>query len=252
LANWGGSPDLEETRESKVRLRRSDGAFHWFLLRREPQYDQTGAVVRWYGTGIDVEEGRKKEMLRVAEKRTLELIADGASLSRVLNELCAAIDEYASATSFVCLLDWDQLVPIAGPHVPAAYATAITPWPIGPNRGSCGTAAFTKMRVIIPDVSNDPQWPDEVRSVALEHGINAAWSTPLISTSGEVLGTFCVSYSEPRTPNSRDLELIEAAGHIVGIAIERQQSEDALRTALNKVENSETKLRQVIDTIPAL
>ena len=254
LANWGGSPDLEETRESKVRLRRSDGAFHWFLLRREPLHDETGAVVRWYGTGIDVEEGSQKEMLRVAEKRTLELIADGASLSRVLNELCAAIDEYASATSFVCLLDRDsnQLVPIAGPRVPAAYAAAITPWPIGPNRGSCGTAAFTKMRVIIPDVSNDPQWPDEVRSVALEHGIRAAWSAPLISTSGEVLGTFCISYSEPRTPNSRDLELIEAAGHIVRIAIERQQSQDALRTALNKVENSETKLRQVIDTIPAL
>src|SRR5580658_10378328 len=254
LANWGGSPDLEETRESKVRLRRSDGAFHWFLLRREPLPDKTGAVVRWYGTGIDVEEGNHKEMLRVAEKRTLELIADGASLSRVLNELCAAIDEYASATSFVCLLDRDsnQLVPIAGPHVPAAYATAITPWPIGPNRGSCGTAAFTKMQVIVPDVSNDPQWPDEVRSVALEHGIRAAWSEPLISTSGEVLGTFCISYSEPRTPNIRDLELIEAAGHIARIAIERQRSQEALRTALNKVENSETKLRQVIDTIPAL
>ena len=113
-------------------------------------------------------------MLRVAEKRTLELIADGASLSRVLNELCAAIDEYASATSFVCLLDRDsnQLVPIAGPHVPAAYATAITPWTIGPNRGSCGTAAFTKIQVIIPDVSNDPQWPDEVR--------NLAWSTEFV------------------------------------------------------------------------
>ena len=195
LANWGGPRELKETRESKVRLRRSDGAFHWFLLRREPLHDETGEVVRWYGTGIDVEESSQKEMLRVAEERTLELIADGASLSRVLNELCAAIDEHTSATSFVCLLDRDsnQLIPVAGPHVPAAFATAVTPWSIGPNRGACGTAAFTKIRVIIPDVSNDPQWPDEVRSVALEHGIRAAWSAPLISTSGEVLGTFCIS-----------------------------------------------------------
>jgi formate hydrogenlyase transcriptional activator len=88
--------------------------------------------------------------------------------------------------------------------------------------------------------------------VALEHGIRAAWSASLISTSGEVLGTFCISYSEPRTPNSRDLELIEAASHIARIAIERQQSQEALRAALSKVENSETNLRQVIDTIPAL
>ena len=98
LANWRG---LEKPRESEVRLRRSDGVFHWFLIRREPLLDETGAVVRWYGTGIDVEESRQKELLRVAEKRTLELIADGASLSCVLNELCAAIDEHTSATSLV-------------------------------------------------------------------------------------------------------------------------------------------------------
>jgi hypothetical protein len=47
----------------------------------------------WYGTGIDIEDSKQKELLRVAEKRTLEMIADGASLSDVLNDLCAAIDE---------------------------------------------------------------------------------------------------------------------------------------------------------------
>jgi len=51
------------------------------------------------------EDGNQEELLRAAEKRTLEMIADGASLSDVLNALCAAIDDHASATSFVCLLD---------------------------------------------------------------------------------------------------------------------------------------------------
>src|SRR5580700_4907284 len=259
LANWGGPPDLEVTRESKVRLRRSDGAFHSFLLRREPLHDETGAVVRWFGAGIDVEDGSQKEMLRVAEKRTLELIADGASLSRVLNELCAAVDEYASATSQVLLMDraGHRLLPLAGPNFPPAVTAALAPWPVGPNRGCCGTAAFTGERVIISDISTDPRWPrddqgEAARRLVLDHGLRAAWSEPLISNSGEVLGTFCISYSEPRTPNSQDLELIEAAGHIARIAIERQRSQEALMTALNKVENSETNLRRVIDTIPTL
>ena len=200
------------------------------------------------------EDGKQSQLLHLAEKRTLEMIADGASLTDVLNELCAAIDDYASATSFVCLLNTgsNELYPIAGPHVPAAFATAITPWPIGPDRGSCGTAAFTKTRVIIPDVSNDPRWPVEARRVALDNGVYAAWSEPLISQSGEVLGTFCIDYSEPRTPNEQDLELIEAAGHIARIAIERQRSQEALRTALDEIKNSETRLRQVIDAIPTL
>src|ERR1700751_5428577 len=76
------------------------------------------------------EGGNQEELLRAAEKRTLEMIADGASLSDVLNDLCAAIDDHASATSFVCLLDsgGNRLLPIASPNVPSAFAAAITPW----------------------------------------------------------------------------------------------------------------------------
>src|SRR6266581_2772687 len=192
--------------------------------------------------------------LHAAEKRTVEMIANGANLSDVLNELCAAIDSHSSGTSFVCLMDQagNQLLPIAGPHLPSAFARAITPWPIGPNRGSCGTAAFTKKRVVIPDISDDPRWPDDARGLAIAHGVCAAWSEPLISKDGEVLGTFCISHSEARIPNNDDFELIEAAGHIARIAIERQRSQETLRNALDRVQKSEAKLRQVIDTIPTL
>src|SRR5258708_4798927 len=195
------------------------------------------------------------ESLLAAEKRTLEMMANGASLSEVLDDLCAVIDAHAPpASSMVCLMDTDgkQLLPGAGPGVPAAFRAAISPWPIGPNRGSCGTAAFTKQRVIIPDVSNDPRWPDEARDLALINGFRAAWSEPLISKDGEVLGTFCISYAEPRIPNSRDLELIEAAGHIALIAIELERSHRTLKNALVEIKNSENRLRTIIDTIPAL
>jgi PAS domain-containing protein len=46
--------------------------------------------------------------------------------------------------------------------------------------------------------------------------------------------------------------LIEAAGHIARIAIERQRSQESLRSALETVRTSETRLRQVIDAIPTL
>ncbi len=250
MARWEVLRESDNGGESEVRLRRSDGVFHWFLLRREPLRDETGAVVRWYGTGIDIEDGKQTELLRVAEKRTLEMIADGASLSDVLNDLCAAIDEHTSATSLVFLMDAgrNQLLPIAGPHLPPAVTTAFTPWPVGPNKGSCGTAAFTKKRVIICDISEDPRWPDDAqglaaRDVALNHGLCAAWSEPLISKCGEVLGTFCIAYSKPRAPNRRDLEFIEAAGHIARIAIERQRSQEKLR-------EDERELRRITDAIP--
>jgi len=202
---------------------------------------------------LNITSSSRAESLLAAEKRTLEMMANGAGLPEVLNDLCASIDAHAPpVTSMVCLMDPEgkQLLPGAGPRVPAGFTAAITPWPIGPNRGSCGTAAFTKQRVIIPDISSDPRWPVEARDLALNHGFCAAWSEPLISKDGEVLGTFCLSYAEPRIPNSRDLELIQAAGHIALVAIELERSHLALKNAVVEIKNSENKLRTIIDTIP--
>ena len=223
----------------------------------EMQFGRAAGAVRPAGPeskqAVNVKTPSQAESLLAAEKRTLEMMANGASLSEVLNDLCASIDAHAPpVASMVCLMDPNgkELFPGAGPHIPAALTAAITPWPIGPNRGSCGTAAFTKQRVIIPDISNDPRWPDKARDLALNHGFCAAWSEPLISKDGEVLGTFCLSYAEPRIPNNRDLELIQAAAHIALIAIELERSRLALKNAVVEIRNSENKLRTIIDTIP--
>ena len=174
LLNAWGARDVQEGRECEVRLRRSDGVFHWFLVRRAPLHDEAGAVVRWFGTGIDVEDSRQKELLRVAEKRTLEMIADGASLSDVLNNyVLLSTNTPLQLRLFVC---WTAEA-ISCCRLPALMSRQqwrrITPWPIGPNRGSCGTAVFLKKRVIIQDVANDPRWPDD----ALEAWL---WSTDFV------------------------------------------------------------------------
>jgi formate hydrogenlyase transcriptional activator len=193
------------------------------------------------------------ESLLVAEKQTLEKMANGASLAEVLNDLCAAIDAHGSpVTSMVCLLDGEWLSPCAGPHIPATFKAAITPWRIGPDRASCGAAVFTKQRVIVPNISKDPRWPDDARDLTLSHGFIAAWSEPLISKDGEVLGTFAMYYPEARTPRNSDFELIAGAGHIARIAIEIEQSHLALKKALVEIKNSENRLRTIIDTIPTL
>src|ERR1700736_2132566 len=220
-------------------------SFPQSLLRPDHEIRLTGAA--------SATTPSRAESLLAAEKRTLEMMANGASLPEVLNDLCAAIDAHAPpVTSMVCLMQGEWLVPCAGPRVPATFKAAITPWRIGPDRASCGAAAFTKQRVIVPNISNDPRWPDEARELTLSHGFSAAWSEPIITKDGEVLGTFAMYYPEPRTPLSGDIELIDAAAHIALIAIELERSHIALKNALVEIKNSEDRLRTIIDTIPAL
>src|SRR4029077_5805682 len=254
LDRWAAR-DAEGGRECEVRLRRCDGDFQWFVLRREPLFDQTGAVVQWFGTDISIESRKRKELLGQAEKRVLEMIGDGASLREVLDQLCSAIDVYvAPSVTTVLLMDASgkQLWQAGGPRVSREWISAIIPVSIALDAGLCGTAAFLKERVIVPDVATDPKWPDQYRDMAIRNGIRAAWSEPILTKNNEVLGTFALYSHDSRVPSEEDLAIIEGAGHIARIAIERQRSQESLRSALETIRNSETNLRRVIDTIPTL
>ena len=251
---WRHLLDSGEAGEIEARLRRYDGDYRWFLFRVEPVRDNHGGILKWYGANTDIEDRKRAEALLAAEKRTLEMIANGACLADILERLCETIDAQASnIKSAVMLMDADgiHLRPAAGPRLPKGWIEAITPLKIGPCIGSCGTAASLKQRVIVSDISTDPLWAD-YRDLALSHGLRAAWSQPLLSKNQEILGTFCVSYAEPRTPNDTDLRLIEGAGHIAVIAIEGERSQEALRSAFEEIRSSEKKLRKIIDTIPTL
>src|SRR6266850_7624451 len=175
------------------------------------------------------------ESLLTAVKRILEMIAGGASLADILTNLCAAIDAQSpDIISTVLLMDPDgqRLWPAAGPRVPNGWTRALSPLQIGPAMGSCGTAAFRKERVIISDIASDPLWSGapaaQSRDVAIAHGLRASWSQPLLSKDNEVLGTLAMYLGEPRSPNSRELQLIEDAGHIAVIAIEGERAQAAL------------------------
>lgn len=45
--------------EAEARLRRFDGEYRWFLFRTNPLLDSGGAVVRWYGLNIDIEDRKR-------------------------------------------------------------------------------------------------------------------------------------------------------------------------------------------------
>ena len=154
----------------------------------------------------------------------------------------------------VLLMDPDgtRLWQCGGPLVPPGWICAINPVPVAVDAGLCGTAAFLKSRVVVNDVATKQNWHDEYRDIAIRSGIRAAWSAPILTKDNQVLGTFALYCPEPCVPTEADLALIEGAGRIALIAIERQRSQVDLKRALDEIQKSEAKLRRVIDTIPTI
>jgi PAS domain S-box-containing protein len=62
--------------EAEGRLRRCDGEFRWFLFRGSPLRDESGKVVKWYGTNTDIEDQKRVEDVLRADVKSFRQIID--------------------------------------------------------------------------------------------------------------------------------------------------------------------------------
>lgn len=142
-----------------------------------------------------------------------------AMLDEYLREVEAASDTEL-LTSILLLDDTGRhLVHGAAPNLPDDYCEAIDGIEIGPEVGSCGTAAFVGHSIYVTDIATDPLWAN-FRDLALAHGLRACWSTPIFDEAGKLLGTFAIYYRTPRAPHSDDVEAINGISHRVAQAVQ--------------------------------
>jgi formate hydrogenlyase transcriptional activator len=159
-----------------------------------------------------------------------KLIFAGSPLPEVLKIIAQLVESQAEGMSCTIWLpdeDGKELYCAAAPSLPGFCAQAGT-MAVGPKGGSCGTAIYRKEPVYVTDILTDPVW-DNYRDRMLPYGIRSVWSRPLFTSEGKALGTFAIIYRESRSPDASDLQLIENASHITGIAIERHANEEELR-----------------------
>ena len=157
----------------------------------------------------------------------LELMAKGAALPEIMDSICREIE--ARLPGVVCsVLTVDRsgtLHPLAAPSLPDAYSQALDNMAIGPNVGSCGTAAYLGKPVEVSDIATDPRWTPfpAFQEAALSLGLKACWSSPLVDEEGIVLATFALYFREARAPASKERKIVDICLHLCGLAFARDQ-----------------------------
>lgn len=180
----------------------------------------------------DISQRKRDEIRDQTRLRILEGMATGSSLPDLL-ELIVRFVEQENPGSFCSVLLADEsgthLLHGAAPSLPDFYNQAVDGLNIAQGMGSCGTAAFTKQRVIVEDIAGHPFWKGF--TPAHQAGLHACWSEPVLSSNDELLGTFAMYYREPRAPKDDEIQFIESAAFLASIAIGRVR-EEALRKKL--------------------
>lgn len=213
------------------RVIQPDGSLHWVYHQILAYRNLSGEIEGQIGIVQDITEQRYNQALQTAQHQVLTLITTGAPLADVLLVLTQLL-ESQNEDAICSILRWDpiqrKLGSVIAPSLPEAYKQALQDGiPIGMGMGTCGTAAYQKQPVVTADIATDPYWVD-YRNFALAHGLRACVSMPILTQTGDLLGTFGVFYRNPHLPSRQDWDWIEFAATLAGIAIERKQAETAL------------------------
>lgn len=204
----------------------------WWLTKLSPLRDDLGTVDRLIVSAIPISDRKRLENQLERQNALLAEIAQNKPLSEIFAQIVDFVEEtLQGALCSILLLDGEKrLRHGCAPHLPEDYVLAVDGVAIGEGVGSCGTAAFRGKTIVASDIATDPLWQN-YREIALGYGLQSCWSSPILASNGRVLGTFGLYCREPRSPQAEELEVLDRAANMLGIAIERQQAEAALKAS---------------------
>jgi len=202
---------------------------------------------------LDGDNGGREmtEAQLVGENKILEMVAVGKPLTLILEEVCHLVESLClESKACVLLLDSTDCLRAGGKgsRFPQDFLTFVDGIKIGPKVGSCGSAAYLKKLVIVEDIATNPLWQNHAE-LAIQHGLHAGWSSPILCSKGSVLGVFAIYWGERRSPSQQHLRLIDQITHLTSVAIERERAAEALRASVKLARGQAEALTQALDAL---
>ncbi|MGJ4941260.1 EAL domain-containing protein [Bradyrhizobium sp. HKCCYLS1011] len=212
--------------EEEVLVYDKSGREIWVTAYVKAHRNRRGAVKYLVGLLSDISESKQ---LRSLQQLITTALADNVPIAEICDRLCRRVEELApDVVCSILHVDADGMVhPLGGPSLPADYSAALDGIPIGPEVGSCGTAAYLREPVLAEDIDADPRW-QPYKAGPLAAGLRACWSTPIKGKDGRVIGTFAFYFRECRGPSRWHEQIVEACVHLGALAIERQEAMSAV------------------------
>jgi diguanylate cyclase (GGDEF)-like protein/PAS domain S-box-containing protein len=194
----------------------------WISINAKAFRNRRGRFKYMFALLSDITETKQ---LRSLQQVIMGALADEIPIAEIADRLCRRVEQIAPdvVSSLLHIDDGGLVHPLGGPSLPEDYSRALDGVAIGPDIGSCGSAAFYGEAVLAIDIDTDPRW-QPFKTRPLEVGLRACWSTPIKAKDGRVIGTFAFYFRESRPPSPWHQRIVDACVHLGAIAIEREEA----------------------------
>jgi PAS domain S-box-containing protein len=228
--------------ETECRCLWPGGEIRWIDVRGRVLADDHGRPGRIVGVTLDV-TGRKSAEDRIAsDLQTMTLLqhvgdvcarADCALEECLETVLDAALRITGTHMGNIQLLDEaSRTLRITVQRGFSAPFLAFFETVDAEDAAACGAAFAGGVRVIVPDVRESAIFAGQPsQQVLLDAGVAAVQSSPLVASTGQVLGMLSTHCSQPHVPDDRVLRSLDLLARQAAGFLERQHAEQALREA---------------------
>ena len=224
---------LRQGTDCRVVLRnyRKDGSLFWNELAITPICNTAGEATHFIGVISDVSdrvaEGERKDHTR----QILEAITQDLPLEEITGALVGFLASRL-AGQWIHLARWspgDRSLQALSTHgmPPALDAMFRTISLEETAECPCRQAVRTKKPVLVTDLSGQTGY-GAFTSALVRENIRSCWSYPILSSENTVLGTCTFFGQQPGRPQQPQLELLQDALQLTGLAIERHQTRTRL------------------------
>jgi PAS domain S-box-containing protein len=216
------------TRE--YRLLKGDGTYAYIRDRSIKQTDKSGKPIRVVGALMDMSRMNFFEKLHDIEKEFIEssLVTSTNEKELYRSYLLQLESLIPGMKASILQVEDGRLKNFVSPSLDSELVQSIESVQIGPNQGSCGTAAYYGEKVLATNVFQDSRW-ENYREIARKYGIGACWSFPILNASGKVVGTIANYYSSPREVGEKELNTLERAQRLISLLMAQYEYLEKIR-----------------------
>jgi len=202
-------------------------------------YDKKEKIIGIISIVRDITEIKQYQLIYEENNELLEYMNFETNTKEILTRIVKLAEKRdKNIKCSILLLDEskDHLRNGASPSLPSFYRDAIDGIGIGEKIGSCGSAAFSKKRIIVENIDTHINWQPYLE-LTQRANLHSCWSEPMFSSNNEILGTFAMYSNTPSSPTPFQLKLISSYARLASLTIEKE----------NKKINADIKIRQTLE-----